>query len=58
MLSSKWNLLIKQLILLFYFYIESELPNWLKVLAIVACYTQSDKDLQLATITTLFDLIR
>ncbi|XP_055920966.1 protein dopey-1 homolog isoform X1 [Eupeodes corollae] len=36
---------------------ENELPSWLKVLTLVASYTQSDKELQLAAITTLFDLI-
>ncbi|XP_055387481.1 protein dopey-1 homolog isoform X2 [Condylostylus longicornis] len=36
---------------------EIELPSWLKVLTLVACYTQNDKELQLAAITTLFDLI-
>jgi len=34
------------------------LPNWLKVLCLVACFAQSDKELQVASITTLFDLIR
>lgn len=37
---------------------ENDLPSWLKVLCIVACYTQNDKELQLSSITTLFDLIR
>ncbi|XP_046810571.1 protein dopey-1 homolog isoform X2 [Lucilia cuprina] len=36
---------------------ENDLPSWLKVLCIVACYTQNDKELQLSSITTLFDLI-
>ncbi|XP_030561044.1 protein dopey-1 homolog [Drosophila novamexicana] len=36
---------------------EPELPNWLKVLCLVACFAQSDKELQVAAITTLFDLI-
>ncbi|XP_032590536.1 protein dopey-1 homolog isoform X2 [Drosophila grimshawi] len=36
---------------------EPELPNWLKVLCLVACFAQSDKELQVASITTLFDLI-
>ncbi|XP_030388134.1 protein dopey-1 homolog [Scaptodrosophila lebanonensis] len=34
-----------------------ELPNWLKVLCLVACFTQADKELQVSAITTLFDLI-
>ncbi|KAH8402027.1 hypothetical protein KR009_009307 [Drosophila setifemur] len=36
---------------------EPELPNWLKVLCLVACFAQSDKELQVSAITTLFDLI-
>uniref|UniRef100_A0A1I8NRH4 Uncharacterized protein n=1 Tax=Stomoxys calcitrans TaxID=35570 RepID=A0A1I8NRH4_STOCA len=36
---------------------EKELPSWLKVLCIIACYSQNDKELQLSSITTLFDLI-
>uniref|UniRef100_T1PNP3 Uncharacterized protein n=1 Tax=Musca domestica TaxID=7370 RepID=T1PNP3_MUSDO len=36
---------------------EKELPSWLKVLCIIACYSQNDKELQLSAITTLFDLI-
>ncbi|XP_075169271.1 protein DOP1 homolog [Haematobia irritans] len=36
---------------------EKELPSWLKVLCVIACYTQNDKELQLSAITTLFDLI-
>ncbi|EDW08811.2 protein dopey-1 homolog [Drosophila mojavensis] len=36
---------------------EPELPNWLKVLCLVACFAQNDKELQVAAITTLFDLI-
>ncbi|CAD7014106.1 protein dopey-1 homolog [Ceratitis capitata] len=36
---------------------EKEIPSWLKVLCLVTAYTQSDKELQIAAITTLFDLI-
>ncbi|ALC42553.1 CG15099 [Drosophila busckii] len=36
---------------------EPELPNWLKVLCLVACFAQNDKELQVSAITTLFDLI-
>ncbi|XP_043067031.1 protein DOP1 homolog [Drosophila bipectinata] len=36
---------------------EPELPNWLKVLCLVTCFAQSDKELQVSAITTLFDLI-
>lgn len=32
-------------------------PVWLKVLALIACYCKSDRELQLATISTLFELI-
>lgn len=35
----------------------SDIPAWLKVLALVSCYSRSDRELQLATIATLFDLI-
>lgn len=34
-----------------------DIPAWLKVLVLVACYTKMDKELQLAAISTLFDLI-
>ncbi|XP_017468735.1 PREDICTED: protein dopey-1 homolog [Rhagoletis zephyria] len=36
---------------------DKEIPSWLKVLCLGAAYTESDKELQLAAITTLFDLI-
>lgn len=36
---------------------EKELPSWLKVLALSAAYTKSDKDLQIINIATLFELI-
>lgn len=36
---------------------EKELPPWLKVLALSAAYSKSDKDLQINCITTLFELI-
>ncbi|XP_054740938.1 protein dopey-1 homolog [Anastrepha obliqua] len=36
---------------------DKDIPSWLKVLCLAAAYTQSDKELQLSTITTLFDLI-
>lgn len=36
---------------------EKELPPWLKVLALSAAYTKSDKDLQIINIATLFELI-
>ncbi len=32
-------------------------PVWLKVLVLIACYCKSDRELQLATISTLFELI-
>ncbi|KAJ6643774.1 Protein dopey-1 like [Pseudolycoriella hygida] len=32
-------------------------PVWLKVLVLIACYSKSDRELQLATISTLFELI-
>lgn len=35
----------------------SDIPAWLKVLTLVSCYSRSDRELQLATIATLFDLI-
>lgn len=35
----------------------SDIPAWLKVLTLVSCYSRSDRELQLATISTLFDLI-
>lgn len=35
----------------------SDIPCWLKVLVLVASYSKMDKDLQLAAIATLFDLI-
>lgn len=35
----------------------SDIPSWLKVLVLVACYSKMDKELQIATISTLFDLI-
>lgn len=35
----------------------AELPAWLQVLTLVACYARCDRDLQLVTIGTLFDLI-
>lgn len=37
---------------------DKEIPSWLKVLCLVTAYTQSDKEMQIAAITTLFDLIR
>lgn len=37
---------------------EKELPSWLKVLCLIAAYSHSDRELQVAAITTLFDLIR
>lgn len=36
---------------------SSDIPAWLKVLALVSCYSRSDRELQLAAITTLFDLM-
>lgn len=36
---------------------EKELPPWLKVLALCAAYSKSDKDLQIINISTLFELI-
>uniref|UniRef100_A0A1A9UIY9 Uncharacterized protein n=1 Tax=Glossina austeni TaxID=7395 RepID=A0A1A9UIY9_GLOAU len=36
---------------------EKDVPSWLKVLCLMACYTANDKELQLASITTFFDLI-
>lgn len=36
---------------------EKELPPWLKVLALTAAYSKSDKDLQIISISTLFELI-
>lgn len=36
---------------------EKELPSWLKVLALSAAYSRSDKDLQIICISTLFELI-
>lgn len=36
---------------------EKELPPWLKVLALSAAYSKSDKDLQIICISTLFELI-
>lgn len=36
---------------------EKELPSWLKVLALSAAYSKSDKDLQIISISTLFELI-
>lgn len=39
-------------------YTDSELPCWLKVLSLTACYTKSDKELQISAISTLFELIR
>ncbi|XP_069964516.1 protein DOP1 homolog [Bactrocera oleae] len=36
---------------------DKEIPSWLKVLCLVTAYTQSDKEMQIAAITTLFDLI-
>lgn len=38
-------------------YSELEIPTWLKVLALAAAYTKSDKELQISTIHTLFELI-
>ncbi|KAG4078749.1 hypothetical protein HA402_015339 [Bradysia odoriphaga] len=32
-------------------------PVWLKVLVLIACYCKSDRELQLATVSTLFELI-
>lgn len=40
------------------YFIEKELPSWLKVLCLIASYSHNDKELQLSAITTLFDLIR
>lgn len=34
-----------------------DVPIWLKVLVLVACYSKSDKELQIGAIQTLFDLI-
>lgn len=34
-----------------------DIPCWLKVLVLIACYGKMDRDLQLAAIATLFDLI-
>lgn len=34
-----------------------DVPIWLKVLVLVACYCKSDKELQIGAIQTLFDLI-
>lgn len=39
------------------FFILVDLPSWLKVLVLIACYSKVDKELQLAAIATLFDLI-
>ncbi|CAD7078230.1 unnamed protein product, partial [Hermetia illucens] len=36
---------------------DLDIPSWLKVLTLVSCYTRNDKELQLASISTLFDLI-
>lgn len=36
---------------------EKELSTWLKVLALIAAYSKSDKDLQIICISTLFELI-
>lgn len=36
---------------------EKELPPWLKVLALSAAYSKSDKELQIICISTLFELI-
>lgn len=36
---------------------DNELPPWLKVLALSAAYSKSDKDLQIICISTLFELI-
>lgn len=35
----------------------SDIPCWLKVLVLIACYSKMDRDLQLASIATLFDLV-
>jgi hypothetical protein len=37
---------------------DSDVPPWLKVLTLVACYTKSDKETQVAVVLTLFELIR
>lgn len=44
--------------MLMFLFIEKELPNWLKVLCLIAAYSYNDRELQLSAITTLFDLIR
>lgn len=36
---------------------DTELPSWLKVLALSAAYSKSDKDLQIICVSTLFELI-
>ena len=36
---------------------EKEVPSWLKVLALSAAYSKSDKELQIICISTLFELI-
>lgn len=35
----------------------ADIPAWLKVLALVSCYARCDRELQLHTVATLFDLI-
>lgn len=37
---------------------DKDVPTWLKVLSLIACYTKCDKELQLSAISTLFELIR
>lgn len=38
-------------------YLETELPHWLKVLALIAAYSKSDKELQISSIQTVFEMI-
>jgi hypothetical protein len=37
--------------------VDGDIPPWLKVLTLVACYTKADRDTQVAVISTLFELI-
>lgn len=39
-------------------YTESDVPTWLRVLCLIACYLKNDKDLQISAISTLFELVR
>lgn len=38
-------------------YLVEDIPCWLKVLVLVCAYSKSDRELQISTITTLFELI-